>query len=1557
MKKRTKEILAGLLVASMLLGSPAGTQAAEAAGQKRAEREQAAENKAEQTSGQSSETTSKDRSEIASKQISQTDPERIPEKITEKKDGVENDIGRENESNIENDIEKDDNSNTEKDNKSNTEKDTESDTEKDTENNIEKDNENDTEKDAENNIEKDDESDIEKDTENDIDNSDESDIEKDDESDIENDDEDNVQDEWVEIPASHFTPEISGEGELDYRTYIDDADQLMILVKKSELEQDTGMKIKLKNSPLHDSDFYIELSCGGQVRQYTYAEWTACLESCQGWVNDEIAVKLTDTGKKYFDTIQIDVQESETDRGKKIYTIWAEDSGTNASTKDVENGTRTYTAGRDTQEPVLKDFCADDRCYEPTRTDTEQYFAQDFVLSGTFFDDISGVQRIEYTTDNRPGEDSEWIEVAGTPRAGSQDTSVDFEIVLTDGCYPAIAVRAFDEAGNVSGSRQYVNDAGGYISVVVDSSAPVLQFDVTAGGQPYSGEEDNWTNKDVNIRITPAKGTCAYAGICQYEYVYQKIGEAMTDEPEAWTALPVQYGSLAELTVTEDRNGYYRFRAVSASGVATTSDACQRVLIQHQAAAIRPILVSGADETKRKNGWYNKQSGTPEIRFAYPDYDTGAISKEYDAPITLHYELFKSDTVPDTPGSKSSGKDPASNDADGSFGTEIVKNKAMIGVMSSADVKIHEDGSREFVLARDDLERHGIELGTDDGFYTLRYWTADKAGNMSEKQVHYYKIDCHEPTDLTMELAGSAFEVGKEPAVTYRRFYRDAVSGSADAQYGISGKGSLVISGVKKIGEWKNMERSGPESADSISISPNTRCFFYIRAEDEAGNVAEGWTNGIVVDNLAPNDLQDKSGKELMLEPRGANEHGFFNDDIIVDIRIKDAPEDGNCSALQTVTSTVGRDGVDTVTRRELFSFVKQAPTEEELTAASGFVGTQRIDAAANESNEAYVEVTATDRSGNTKTSTRLLKIDVTKPEIDITFDGQNALNGRYYRKGRTVTIHVHELNFDPGAVSVSVTKDGEVSQVALSDWRSDGSEHYASFTLTEDGEYSVTAGCVDLADNASELARSEVFTIDRTAPEMTIALTGGRSVQTSEQEGGQEYFNTDVTAVITVTERNFRTEDFAVNMTLVSEKGAWSHDGDTHILQIPIAGDGLYQIQCTCTDMAGNAVQTAQRSFIIDTAAPVIRIDGVAEGSANSGAILPVITVLDPNITVSDISLSVRTGVGDIVANNVETAPVEEAGSTGFCLTLKDMTEKADNVYYLTVSARDQAGNEAECIRRFSLNRNGSVYDLSSFVQLMEKQYNTYDAIGDIQIIEMNIDTVEDFELYVSRNGAIGYEADYTKERFGSADTGYTYLYQVKRENFAEEGIYRISLYSRDRAGNEVNNTTRIHGEEIVFVIDNTAPRVVIDGAESGKVYDVESQQVRVVVTDNFKLAEAELTLVNQEDEVLGRWDYMVLSGENEVLDITIPQCDEHLSLLYRVKDAAGNELQTFQGEQETPGGFLVTTDKLVQYISSPSGTPQGRMFLWLPGVLALSGVLGGLLIRRLRAKRPSGQ
>lgn len=318
--------------------------------------------------------------------------------------------------------------------------------------------------------------------------------------------------------------------------------------------------IKVCNSPMQDGDFYIEVIRNGEKKSYTYKEWETYLKVHDNWVDGEVRPLLSETGNKFYTTI---VSEETASTGKmKTYTFWAENPKRNASTKEAENGTRSYTVGMDKEPPVLTALKPDSPCFEPSKTDTVQYYAEDFVLTGAFEDTQSGLGRLEYTTQAAAGADARWT----TVDAAADGT---FRIVFSDGCYDAIAVRAYDLLGNVSKSYGFVNEQGEYIKVVVDSAVPVFKVEATAEGKPYCGDNDNWTNKDVLFTVTTDAESCPYAGIGQLEYKYEKIGEVLEGVEGAgeWTALPWQEAGEAALNVAEDTNGYYNFRVQSKSGV------------------------------------------------------------------------------------------------------------------------------------------------------------------------------------------------------------------------------------------------------------------------------------------------------------------------------------------------------------------------------------------------------------------------------------------------------------------------------------------------------------------------------------------------------------------------------------------------------------------------------------------------------------------------------------------------------------------------------------------------------------------------------------------------------------------------------------------------------------------------------------------------------------------------------------------------------------------------------------------------------------------------------
>ncbi len=1327
--------------------------------------------------------------------------------------------------------------------------------------------------------------------------------------------------------------------------------------------------ITVENSPLYDEDFVIRIEnsdqaevhrfCGNE-RKSGFQEWQEYLAAHGGWIRGSAKIALSEKGLEYYDQIGmtvfdeandgLDAEKSKQimiDGDKKImeYVFWAENNRTKADTrnaKDKENGTRSFKMGIDVTPPEIERLIPSADYYTETSTEEEQYYAERFVLTGSFQDTTSGVAVIEYTTDLCAKSGAKW----DTLQKGNEaENSINFKLELKNGCYQAIAVRAIDAAGNISEPVCLKNKNGAFIKIIVDDTPPAVDASALSKGDDdvwskYDAEDENWTNKELKF-VVSEKAAGDYAGLYKVQYVYRSIasvlrGEAISDE--AWQEIMINEDGTASFSVGENsksptnKNGYYYFRGVSRTGVISTENEAKRILLWQKMADKKPIIETGADLEKCYKEWYNKRSGTPVIDFAYPEYDTGVTSGEYAAPITIHYNLRV--------------KDEKDNE------TILAKDKT---AAIRAEISKVDEEFAGFLPVCDDLSKLQVNLN-QDGIYTLKYWITDAAGNKSEEEIHTYKIDCQEPDSLKVVLNDEELVMRNDDALTYERFYQNSVSGEASAEYGISGMESIKLLKAKKIGEWNDITPA--EDAEQFCIESGIRCLLYIRAIDGAGNMAEGWTNGIAVDNEAP---KGDGTPRFIVDPKGANRHGFFNKDIKVKISIQDAPENGNCAGIRLVTSSVGTDGGDTVTDQELFSCMEERVSEKRMRETEHFSIIETIDAKANEGNHAYITVNATDRSGNRSTDTQELKIDVTKPEIEITFDNENAVNGRYYNTGRRAVINIKEINFDASKVNIMVTRNGKEFSSPISDWQSDKDNHYASVDFSEDGDYTLAVECTDLADNKADKASAEPFTIDMTMPRVQIA------VENADMQ--IPYFNKAQTVIITVTEHNFNAEDFRINLQPSGKIGSWEHKNDTHVIKVNFLSEGEYAISCNYRDLAGNELPSEDRTdmpleFVIDMTNPLIDIVGVENNSANAQTVIPNISVRDRNLNPETITIALTTGRGKMVdiGSDLTAALTEE----GFSYTLNGLDGKPDDIYYLTVNAADKAGNTQGLTYRFSLNRQGSAYDLSSIKKLRENYYNRYTDLEDFKIVEMNVDKVEEFALYLSYNTDIVYgkngsrplpqngnkpcgEVLYSVDVSGNEDTGYVYTYTVYRENFAREGIYQLGIYSRDKAGNEVNNLLKYNGEEIRFAVDNTVPRVVIDGVESNQIYDVEAQEVCAVVEDNFKLQKAQLMLVNKEGDVLESWNYFdLVEKEGDTAFITIGEHKEELSLIYSAIDAAGNEVKTLQGEKQAKADFLVTTDKLVQFVNKPAQTPMGRGIIAVSVLSALGIMLALVMLNR---------
>ena len=1306
-------------------------------------------------------------------------------------------------------------------------------------------------------------------------------------------------------------------------------------VKSPTYDVESGaVQIQVKNSSIIEEDYSIHYSGDGREQVYTLTQWQEYLKQHNSWLKAPVTISLTDAGAKYYDTLHCQEQSSGNVASKKekiLYTadqpviehvLWMTHKDRNASTKGVGE-MHAFSMGIDQKKPQL--IAVEDngrRRYQETSTDDIWYMGEYYEIKTAYEDTMSGISLVEYTTDAG----RTWHAFPLTK--DNTNTKVqECRLTLKNGTYQGIGLRAVDAAGNISEEYHLANQYKQYIQLVVDNRIPRLDLQVTKNSKENQQQGvENWTNLALHYKIQQRQDNPAiYKLYYQYVPVHQ-VQEAIQkgQKPYAekqWQEMDATgfgVGAYSQEEVAVNRNGTYYFKIISMCGLESEIASREIRLQQTLPEAMKPVIANDQGEE-----WYHAGSLPASIAIDCKAYLQGCVQKEeYEAPITIHTRLISS-----------SGQE----DKTVTVGFETTEE--YLAYCKDKTPYSHESYQKQLQALRIDFAQK------PDDIYRFSYWIEDAAGNRSDVYERAFYIDTTPPEQLQVWLEGKEFLTGELDRIIYDTFSQTALQGEVTAQDALSGIDHIQIIQAKKYGEWTD---GAGQVGSSFRIEPSTRCFLYVVAKDVAGNETAGWTNGIVVDDQTPSG---QNYQQLITDPAGANDNGFYKEDITVHIAVQDKPDDDNYAALESVSYQITSGQVQEY--KELYHTSKAGISEDELRQSASFSAEELIDAAKFEGNEASIEVTALDRAGNKTTSTQIMKIDVTAPEIEITFDQEEPVGDRFFTTDRMASITVMEKNFDAGLVEWEVTRDGEPYHIPISGWSSEGDRHQATMLFTEDGEYTLTVTCKDLADNEAEPVSAEPFCMDQTKPVIEIEYDGA-------QPHRDNYYREARTAVVTIQEHNFTPDTFHIETAQPYQMLGWMHEGDTHRLRVCFQENAYYQWNCQYTDMAGNeAEQLEQQEFYIDSIAPVIEITGVINDSANAGEVQPVVTVLEEHFNAEETRISLVNGKGE----QIEIPAQVQQVNGGYSYILYNVNEKPDQVYYLHVNSLDMAGNEAELTYRFSLNRNGSVYDMSLARQATEGTYYQSRVMKDLQMIEMNVDEVEQFAVYVSRNGVLiptvmsdVYHPKtedvvlYNVERQGNEKLGYVYNYTLFGENFDKEGTYQVALYSKDAAGNEVSSTLKDKDAGLHFIIDNTPPQIVMDGIEAGGIYDASQKKVNVMFSDNGMLTEARLSLHNDKGEEINSWDYMELASAENPLMLEIAEYGGGQRFLYRAVDAAGNELLA-ESMESGSADFVITTNPWIRLVKSR------KNIVTACGIAAagvgVSGVAAGLYYRRRKRGR----
>ncbi|MCM1229125.1 MAG: hypothetical protein NC489_03240 [Ruminococcus flavefaciens] len=533
----------------------------------------------------------------------------------------------------------------------------------------------------------------------------------------------------------------------------------------------------------------------------------------------------------------------------------------------------------------------------------------------------------------------------------------------------------------------------------------------------------------------------------------------------------------------------------------------------------------------------------------------------------------------------------------------------------------------------------------------------------------------------------------------------------------------------------------------------------------------------------------------------------------------------------------------------------------------------------AEDENSIEIGLCFSDNAGfETPWEVKYISIDKTKPEI-VSFSFNDDSKSTIFNKSRTATVIVRERNI--AEIKPEITVANQLNKKAVpytvSDWvlvgaksnrdAEDENLYKMTINFTADADYKLNMNVSDITGKTADNSVKADFTIDRTAPDIKISYDNNTAVNKS-------YYNADRKATITITERNFKSDGVKYTLTafaednvtkiketqIIPDKLKWTqnpNNKDEWTAQVNFNKEGKFSLSVSCTDKAGNRKTNGGEFFYIDKTAPKVE-QSFTNGSEKSATNQLIV----PKVKVSDYNLGSEKQIADkcqVIVNKIDmdgntdknldyTAESYTSGSAKksavYELTYNIFAERStsDGIYNISIYVSDLAGNTTEIENlNLSINRNGSTFELinTEAKEAVEKYATNKTPLQegvDVEIKEINVSKrVGDSVITVTRDNKkarILTEDDYTIEegKTGENDNGwFETTYRINKSNFADDGVYVITIETND----EVGNTNINKKSTVQFSVDGTAPQIVISGVRDNANLKESEVQLRITFSD----------------------------------------------------------------------------------------------------------------------------
>ncbi len=458
-------------------------------------------------------------------------------------------------------------------------------------------------------------------------------------------------------------------------------------------------------------------------------------------------------------------------------------------------------------------------------------------------------------------------------------------------------------------------------------------------------------------------------------------------------------------------------------------------------------------------------------------------------------------------------------------------------------------------------------------------------------------------------------------------------------------------------------------------------------------------------------------------------------------------------------------------------------------------------------------------------------------------------------------------------------------------------------------------------------------YVVDNIVPNVTVEYN-----DYVDYENNISYYADDIDVTITVDEANFFADDVKVS---VSKDGgeqttanvSWrTVSVDKHIGSFTMEEEGNYKVYVSYQDPATNKMGEYQSNQLtIDKTKPVVSVSGIRYNSANKkDKIGFVVTAEDINLNTKSFRPKLMAEIRD-ESGKLNQVDCTELGTIETVVSGKSCTYTIENIdqdgiYRFSCEVSDMSGNVTEDMMvtdsgnkevsklDYSVNRNGSTYGLDESTKKLNNSFIR--EAKDVIVYETNPDEISNIKITLFKNDkaiVLVEGKDYVVNKISEDGEWYKYEYIIYAANFMEDGTYRISIYSEDKAGNVAENNLDVKNVEINFGVDKTVPNLIVTNLEKNRTYPLDKLSVLMQATDNMKLVNITVEL---DGKVVATWDeeqiqQMSTNLQDFVFDILGDTTQAH-TVTITLTDIAGNECV------ETISDFYVTRNIWIRFTNN---------------------------------------